>query len=77
MSQKNQKRNNLQKGVVCCKKWLNFREKPSEDAAILAAGPIKNGTEIDIFYKRGDWYKIKFNGAVGFVMSKFVEIKEN
>lgn len=57
-------------GVVT--KRLNFREKPSLEAEVLAI--LEKGTRVEYSKtKDKNWYKLVINGTTGYVMSEFIE----
>lgn len=57
-------------GVVT--KRLNFREKPSLEAEILAI--LEKGTRVEYSKtKDKNWYKITIDGNTGYAMSEFIE----
>lgn len=62
-------------GTVTCKKFLNVRAKPSEDARIIAT--IRNGeiVEIDQNEQIEGWYKVRTEqGVFGFCMSEYIKV---
>ena len=52
---------------------LNLREQPNTSSKILAE--IPKGTQLDI-YASGEsgWYKVAYNGKIGYVSSEFIEM---
>ena len=52
---------------------LNLRSGP--DKAYGVTAKIPNGTELDV-YSDGDWCKVEFNGAYGYVDASFLEKNE-
>lgn len=51
---------------------LRVRKKPSTDGMVL--GYLLNNQYVDIIGKEGDWYKIIFNGSVGYVSGSYIKI---
>jgi len=50
---------------------LNFRSQPSTSSSVI--GSLKNGTEVTVLGKSGNWYKIRIgNGKTGYVYSKYL-----
>lgn len=57
-------------GVVT--KRLNFREKPSLEAEVLAI--LEKGTRVEYSKtKDKNWYKLTIDGTTGYAMSEFIE----
>ncbi|MCU0497756.1 MAG: SH3 domain-containing protein [Anaerolineae bacterium] len=52
---------------------VNVRQAPNTDSAIL--GKIAPGTIYEILGQEGGWYRIRFNGAEGFVSAGYVQIR--
>lgn len=50
--------------------WLNVRSGPSGDSAVI--GTTDNLEAIQVLDDSGNWYKIAFNGKVGYVYSGYV-----
>lgn len=53
---------------------LNIRERPSLEAPVLAQ--IPNGEQVSVYCTSGLWYVIEYNGVLGFVSSRFVDLME-
>lgn len=53
---------------------VNVREKASVDSKVIRF--VTQDDEVEILEKKGDWYKIKFKGAQGYVYSEYVKVKE-
>lgn len=51
---------------------LNMRESASKTAPVAAE--IPNGTEIEYLATEEKWYKVRYNGAEGYVYSDYIEI---
>lgn len=68
----------LQKGTIVAKSAANFRKQPSMNGELLAEGPIKRGTVIDIMSRKdvdGEiWYRIKYNNKIGYILGSLIEI---
>ena len=54
---------------------LNIRERPSTDARVISQ--IPNGERIRVFCSSGLWYVVEYNGILGFVSSRYVNLLEN
>ena len=50
---------------------LNLRSGASTSASII--GTLKNGAKVDITGESGNWYKINYNGRVGYVSKDYVK----
>lgn len=53
---------------------LRVRKTPSTSGLVL--GYVLNNQKVDITGKEGDWYKINFNGSVGYVSAEYVKISD-
>ncbi|MEG0672334.1 SH3 domain-containing protein, partial [Clostridium sp.] len=53
---------------------LNLRQDPSTNSNIIDTMP--NNTTLKVIGKQGDWYKVKFNGKLGFVYGLFTDENE-
>ena len=53
---------------------LNIRERPSLDSPVLAQ--IPNGQQVSVYCSSGLWYVIEYNGVLGFVSSRYVNLVE-
>ncbi|MBQ7758002.1 C40 family peptidase [Anaerotignum sp.] len=51
---------------------VNVRAEASTSANVL--GKINKGTEYNVLGKTGDWFKISYNGANGFVSADYFEV---
>lgn len=51
---------------------LNVRQNPSADAKII--GALYDGSNVSVVTKTGEWYKIEFNGEIGFVHSDYLAV---
>lgn len=60
-------------GVITAEK-LNVRKDPEKGDNVIEI--LTEGTRVVIIKELSDWYRIKFDNKVGFVMSKFVDIVE-
>ena len=49
---------------------VKMREQPSRKAAVLASVPI--GTRLDVSEEAGDWARVSFQGATGYMMLSFL-----
>ena len=52
---------------------LNVRSGPSTEDDVI--GQLEDGDEVDITGVDGDWYRIEYDEEVGYVASKYIEIK--
>jgi len=61
----------VQQGVVnTAGATLNLRSRPAVDAPILAR--IPNNTRLPILEQIGDWYKVNYNGTLGYVAGQYI-----
>jgi hypothetical protein len=79
MANQNQKpKREIRKGKVNVKSQLNFRKSPEVGDNLLPQGPIVKGKFVDILSEKEvdgvKWYRIKYEGRVGYVMAKFIDI---
>ncbi|MBT9830304.1 SH3 domain-containing protein [Clostridium baratii] len=51
---------------------LNIRSTPSTSANII--GSLAHGTSVSILDKSGDWYKISYNGKIGYIKGEFLNL---
>ena len=51
---------------------VNVRAEASTSATVL--GKINKGTEYTVLDKTGEWFKISYNGATGFVFADYFEV---
>lgn len=51
---------------------VNVRAEANASANVL--GKINEGTEYTVLDKTGDWFKISYNGATGYVFSEYFEM---
>nr|HML45835.1 SH3 domain-containing protein [Clostridia bacterium] len=51
---------------------LNLRETPSLTAKVL--GQYYNGTQLFVYTKTGEWYKVSVGAKTGYMMSKYVKL---
>lgn len=49
---------------------LNIRQAPSTSAAII--GTLTNGESVEVYASEGNWYKIAYNGGVGYVYGSYI-----
>lgn len=49
--------------------YLNFRRGNGLDYSIISK--IPTGTKVDVLGKQGAWYKVKFNGEIGWIYSSY------
>lgn len=54
---------------------VNLRAKPDVSSKIVVQ--LEKGTVVDVTSQEGDWYKVSFNDATGWVSSQFVTVKES
>ena len=52
--------------------YVNFRTGPSTGYQVIATLP--RNTEVKILAKTGNWYKIRYNGSTGYMVSDYVQI---
>ena len=53
---------------------LRLREEPNTSCATLAS--IPKGTKLEVIEKVDIWYKVSYNGKVGYVSGTYVEVVE-
>ena len=53
---------------------LRLREEPNTSCATLAS--IPKGTRLEVIEKVDVWYKVSYNGKVGYVNGSYVEVVE-
>lgn len=51
---------------------LNFRSAPNTNNPGNIISGIKDGTELDVIDRSGDWTKVKYNDQVGWVYTKYL-----
>lgn len=49
---------------------LNLRNRPADMAPVI--GRIPNGTRLPILEQVGDWYKVNFNGTLGYAAARYI-----
>lgn len=49
---------------------LNIREKPSISSSVI--GRIPNGSRVYLLGKEGNWYKVEYNGIIGYCFDKYI-----
>lgn len=53
-------------------KRVNFRKAPNKDATILSV--LSEGNEVEMINKPSpEWYKVKVNDKVGFIMAQYLK----
>ena len=53
---------------------LNFRSQPTvEDGNVIAV--LKKGTDVEFVFNNGTWSSVIFNGEHGYVMSKYIQLR--
>ncbi|MCI5727249.1 MAG: SH3 domain-containing protein [Clostridium sp.] len=57
--------------VTGIKTTLNIRSGASTSASII--GTLKNGAKVEITGESGNWYKINYNGKVGYVYKSYIK----
>jgi|GEM_PF-2347725 len=50
--------------------WLNLREGPGTQFAVMAKLP--NGAQVEILEELGDWYKVRYGGMEGYVSAQYI-----
>jgi len=50
---------------------LNLRVRPADSAPVI--GRITNGTRLPILEQIGTWYKVNYNGTLGYVSAQYVK----
>lgn len=53
---------------------LRLREEPNTSCATLAS--IPKGTKLEVIAQEGIWYKVSYDGKVGYVSGTYVEVVE-
>ncbi len=54
---------------------LNLRETASLDARVLAY--YYNGKQVEILGSIGDWYQVKVDGVIGYMMKNYIKVTSN
>lgn len=54
---------------------VNVREKPTTESDVVEQLGIND--VVEILGKEGDWYKVKFNGTIGYVSQSLLSTKDN
>ncbi len=58
--------------IVNCKTRVNVREKASSKSKII--GTAKKGETFELLGKSGNWYKVDFNGKVGYIFHRYIKV---
>ncbi len=58
--------------VINVSSSLNVRENAGMGYQVI--GSLSNGTTVTILGKEGNWYKIEYNGGVGYVSADYIQI---
>lgn len=53
---------------------LNVRQSP--DRSSTKIGSLREGQEVEVLRREGDWSQIRFGNQTGWVVSQFLEMKE-
>ena len=53
---------------------LKLRQEPNTNCATLAS--IPGGTQLEVIEKLERWYKVSYNGKIGYVSATYVEVIE-
>lgn len=51
---------------------VNLREEATMNSTTLAK--LKNNTSITLLGKQGDWYKVSYNGTIGYIYGEYIAI---
>ena len=54
---------------------VNMRKSPSTSAPIVTQVPV--GSIVDVYEKGAEWCKISYKGAIGYMMTKFLDFGES
>ncbi|MGL4739665.1 MAG: SH3 domain-containing protein [Sarcina sp.] len=49
--------------------YLNFRRGNSLDYSVISK--IPTGTQVDVLERKGEWYKVKYDGNIGWIYSSY------
>lgn len=60
----------VQGGIVTTNSAVNFRKEPSTDSASI--GKLYNDTRVAILDEAGGWYKVAYQGTVGYMSADYV-----
>lgn len=60
------------KGVVTGSA-VNFRKEPNTSAEIFAT--LTKGTQVDVLESSGEWYKIHFDGSIGWMYALYLKVE--
>lgn len=58
--------------IIDCEK-LNLRKGANLDATVLKV--LDSSSSIEVIEDKGDWTKVKADGKIGYVMSKYIFVK--
>ena len=61
--------------LVRVENWLNLREQPDVQSAVLAR--LTDGTPVQVLHKGLVWSQVICNGQTGWVGSDYIEIVRN
>ncbi len=70
----NNKKEELNKTAYVVTTGINFREEPNTDSKVLKV--FAQNAKITILEEIGDWYKIKHNDQIGYVLKSYVSSKK-
>ena len=54
---------------------LNLRAQPSASSSVV--GKLAHGTRVEVLETRGDWARILYAGATGYVMKSYLQLEES
>lgn len=54
---------------------LNLRAQPSASSSVV--GKLAHGTRVEVLETRGDWARILYAGATGYVMKSYLQMEES
>jgi len=58
--------------VINVRSALNLRAQPSTRSAVIRT--LRNGVQVEVLAKSGDWYKVQYRGKVGWVFHRYLRI---
>lgn len=67
--------NELNKTAYVISSGINFREEPNTDAKVIKV--FAQNAKITILEDQGEWYKVKYNDQVGYVIKTYVSEKKS
>ena len=64
----------IQGGIVDVNSSLNMRQQPNTSCKVI--GKLYDGDRVAVIDKSGDFYKVSFEGTVGYLHSDYVDVQD-